>query len=177
MFMKIYEAAVLCGCLSVVGVCQAPEMLFEIPEELPEPIIEETLLDASEVACLQKNIYFEARNQGVAGMKAVAAVTLNRVEDPRFPNTICEVVYQRRQFSWANRGDRNPILKNSIEQNAWKQAEKIAEQALIGNMMEHGVESAQYFHTISISPSWNRHFEHVATIGDHMFYYQPLKNQ
>ena len=34
------------------------------------------------------NIYFEARNQGL-GWSAVASVTLNRVNDKRFPNTVC----------------------------------------------------------------------------------------
>ena len=48
----------------------------------------------SERECLADNIYFEARNQGFAGWVAVAQVTLNRVRDDRFPNTICEVVKQ-----------------------------------------------------------------------------------
>ena len=41
--------------------------------------------------CLAKNMYYEARNQGTAGWMAVTAVVLNRVNDDRFPNTICEV--------------------------------------------------------------------------------------
>ena len=44
--------------------------------------------------CLADNVYFEARNQGTAGWSAVISVTLNRVKDKRFPNTICEVVKQ-----------------------------------------------------------------------------------
>ena len=62
--------------------------------------------------CLAKNIYFEARNEPFVGQFAVALVTLNRVHDSAFPNTICEVVYEgihtasgfpkkhRCQFSW-----------------------------------------------------------------------------
>ena len=62
--------------------------------------------------CLARNIYFEARNEPFAGQFAVAMVTLNRVHDEQFPNSICEVVYQglhwpsghpkrdRCQFSW-----------------------------------------------------------------------------
>src|SRR6056300_583226 len=45
-----------------------------------------------ETMCLAENVYFEARNQGTAGKLAVIAVTLNRVEDERFPDTICGVV-------------------------------------------------------------------------------------
>ena len=49
-----------------------------------------------ELYCLAKNIYFESRNQPWVGQVAVAQVTLNRVRDSRFPNTICKVVKQKR---------------------------------------------------------------------------------
>ena len=44
--------------------------------------------------CLALNIYFETRSSNVADKAAVADVVLNRVNDSRFPNTICEVVHQ-----------------------------------------------------------------------------------
>ena len=44
--------------------------------------------------CLAYNMYHEARGQGTAGIYAVSAVVLNRVNDHRFPNTVCEVVEQ-----------------------------------------------------------------------------------
>ena len=47
-----------------------------------------------ELYCLAKNIYFEAKSEPIAGQYAVADVVLNRVKDSRFPNTICEVVYE-----------------------------------------------------------------------------------
>lgn len=60
--------------------------------------------DDVELTWLAKNVYFEARNQGVAGQLAVAMVTLNRVEDWRFPNTIEGVVTQSlTRESWENR--------------------------------------------------------------------------
>ena len=39
-----------------------------------------------EVTCLADNIYFEARNQGLAGMLAVTNVVMNRVADDRYPD-------------------------------------------------------------------------------------------
>ena len=51
---------------------------------------------ADEVKCLAQNIYWEARNQSIQGMYAVADVTLNRVKDKRWPSTVCEVVKQRK---------------------------------------------------------------------------------
>ena len=45
-----------------------------------------------ELYCLAQNIYFESKSEPLAGQYAVADVVLNRVQDTRFPNTICEVV-------------------------------------------------------------------------------------
>ena len=52
--------------------------------------------------CLAQNIYFESGNQPKAGRIAVAQVTLNRVNDPQFPDTVCDVVYQTKEYkrSW-----------------------------------------------------------------------------
>ena len=46
------------------------------------------------IQCLAMNMYHEARDQGTAGKLAVSAVVLNRVNDERFPNSVCEVVLQ-----------------------------------------------------------------------------------
>ena len=45
-----------------------------------------------ELYCLANNIYFESRNQPKLGQIAVGQVTMNRVNSPKFPNTVCGVV-------------------------------------------------------------------------------------
>ena len=63
-----------------------------------------------QATCLAENVYFEARNQGTAGWSAVISVTLNRVKDKRFPNTVCEVVKQGpTRESWKKNGTYYPI--------------------------------------------------------------------
>ena len=57
-------------------------------------------LDAGDQECLAKNIYFEAKNQPLMGQLAVAIVVMNRVEDKRFPSTVCEVVQQGPTLAW-----------------------------------------------------------------------------
>ena len=52
--------------------------------------------------CMAQNIYFEARGSNLADRVAVADVVLNRVEDTRYPDTVCEVVKQGRQDSNGN---------------------------------------------------------------------------
>lgn len=51
-----------------------------------------------DVVLLARLIDAEARGEPYIGKVAVGAVVMNRVRDPRFPNTIREVIYQPGQF-------------------------------------------------------------------------------
>lgn len=62
-----------------------------------------------QILCLAHNIYFEARAESMSGKAAVANVTYNRVKDPRWPNTVCEVVGQGpKRESWKTRQTADP---------------------------------------------------------------------
>lgn len=127
-----------------------------------------------EVKCLATNIYFEARGEPVIGQIAVAMVTLNRVEDGRFADTICGVIYQsktnskgkriRCQFSWYcdNRSDKIPYDSPEAEL-----AITIAIEAMTSSV-EDVTSGALYF-----SDNKNKipkHSENVIEIGNHVFY-------
>jgi spore germination cell wall hydrolase CwlJ-like protein len=64
-------------------------------------------IDAKQIACMAKNIYYEAGHESLDGQAAVARVVLNRVRHG-FGNNPCQVVYQKTtiedkiicQFSW-----------------------------------------------------------------------------
>lgn len=49
-------------------------------------------------------VWAEAGNQDAHGKELVADVVLNRVDDPRFPDTIREVIFQKGQFSTVRNG-------------------------------------------------------------------------
>jgi len=138
---------------------------------------------AKQVECLAKNIYFEARNEPFAGQFAVALVTLNRVRDTTFPDTICKVVYQgihtadgfpkrdRCQFSWYCDGV-SDIVRNS---EAYNTTQKIANLAMLqySKLKSEGLdytEGAIYYHTYEINPRWSTAYPKVGRIGDHIFY-------
>ncbi len=78
------------------------------PEPKPEPKpkknkqkeVEQTSTTHLFYACVQA----EAGNQDLMGQQLVADVILNRVADPRFPNTIEEVIYSPGQFSVVQNG-------------------------------------------------------------------------
>jgi spore germination cell wall hydrolase CwlJ-like protein len=67
---------------------------FDAIEFIAESI-QPNSVDPKELLCLARNIFYESGGEPEAGKIAVGVVTLNRVEDPRFPKTVCEVVKQK----------------------------------------------------------------------------------
>lgn len=118
------------------------------------------LPDAKEFKCLVKNIYHEARGESVEGQKAVGLVTLNRVRDPRYPKTICKVVYQPMQFSWTS----NPTVSAKVNSKAWNQAVYAATYAYNSTSKFR----ATHYHNLTVRPNWK--LTKIAKIGNHIFY-------
>jgi spore germination cell wall hydrolase CwlJ-like protein len=118
--------------------------------------------------CLAKNIYHEARGEPTLGKYAVAQVTMNRVRHPSFSKTICGVVFEPNQFSWAN--DRS-IRWTRPSNASWDESIKIARQVLDHGVTIKGMENALFFHATYVRPGW-RNVRRLATIGDHIFYKQ-----
>ena len=121
------------------------------------------LLTHSEVTCLAKTIYFEARGEPVKGQQAVALVTVNRALHPSFPSSICETVYQKGQYSWTSMGVK------VRDKEAWERAKDIAYHTL-NSYDELKSFTALYFHATHVSPNWKK--RRIAKIGNHIFYAQ-----
>ncbi len=85
--------------------------------------VAKTPASKKEMRCLAQNVYFEARGESADGQLAVALVTMHRVKSRRYPNTICNVVWQRRQFSWTHDGRSD----RPTDRRAWKRAQQIAD--------------------------------------------------
>lgn len=80
-------------------------------------------------ACLALAGYAEARGEGDAGMATVMAVVLERTTDPRWPDTVCDVVEQPGQFEALARWQ-PPRHPERDEPEAWTRAQRLAEQLL-----------------------------------------------
>ena len=119
--------------------------------------------------CLAATIYFEARNQPEAGQRAVAEVVINRVQHPRFPDSICEVVQQPSAFSFLQTHSPADMLlaENYTELKAAVHAMLIAQDYIDGFRI--GISSTHY-HTTAILPYWASEFDADGKIGDHLFY-------
>ena len=119
----------------------------------------------SDLDCLTQAIYYEARGEGPAGQAAVAQVVLNRVRHPSFPKSVCAVVYQGCQFSFACDGS----TRRGREAGAWNRAQRIATKALSGAVVAN-VGNATHFHTVNVSPNWGPSLMRVGQVGLHIFY-------
>lgn len=111
------------------------------------------------------------------GQEAVAWVTLNRVESKQFPDTVCDVVKQPKQFSWYNGIMSLATIKNSIiELRAWNKTKKLAAKVI--NDFVAGrpdpTHGALFYHNKDVSPSWAAPENVTAVIGDHTFYKQAV---
>ena len=120
---------------------------------------------SKQAKCLADNLYHEARGESLAGIKAVASVVLNRVASKRWPNSICKVVYQKKQFSWANK----PEARHPRGVAYTRAVQRVVSQAMIGRLRDktHG---ATHYHTKAVRPYWRKHLTKTIVIGFHIFY-------
>jgi spore germination cell wall hydrolase CwlJ-like protein len=121
-------------------------------------------LSENELGCLVENVYFEARGEDALGQAAVAHVTLNRVKSPLYPDSVCDVVWQRGQFSWTDdgRSDRMTDL------NAIGKAVDIALAVSRGKVKDPTGGALHYYAQNKVKPRWARHGWRLI-LGDHTF--------
>jgi N-acetylmuramoyl-L-alanine amidase len=129
---------------------------------------------AKSLECLARNVYYEARGETQAGQYAVAEVTMNRRASPRYPKTICAVVYQKNwdplrgrwvgAFSWTE----FDTLDEPVGPE-WQRAVSIAEEVYYQKRAP-AMPGVTHFHATYVQPEWSKELERVARIGRHVFY-------
>ena len=132
-----------------------------------------------QIDCLAENIYHEAGYEPREGKEAVALVTLNRTQDPRFPKDICGVVKQKTtsvcQFSWFCQ---NTSIKNK---DVYEDAKEVAVYVYANyENLKDITKGALYYHADYVNPRWK--LEKTTVIGRHIFYkesgkYYDVKNE
>jgi spore germination cell wall hydrolase CwlJ-like protein len=149
------------------------EKTFKLKKAEKQKVIAQRRVRLAEENCLARAVYFEARSESELGQMAVAKVILNRVKSPKYPNTICGVVYQgthRRnscQFSFACDG-----LPDDVKQPAaWANAKRIAQKAIAGDPTTAAkIGGALHYHADYVKPKWAKHMRKAIKIGTHIFY-------
>ena len=145
-----------------------------------------------EAYCMAQNILFEASVEPMVGKIAVGLVVLNRVNDNRYPGTICDVVKEgptyeswktrqdetlddkdriyypvknRCQFSWYCDGQSDDIIATEN----WYKSQIVALQLLDGKF-KGLIEGATHYHASWVSPAWRHELTYIGQVGDHLFY-------
>jgi spore germination cell wall hydrolase CwlJ-like protein len=121
--------------------------------------------------CLSQAVYYEAAGEGEDGERAVAQVVLNRMRHPAYPSTVCGVVYQGSdrmtgcQFTFTCDGSLARMPVGAL----WKQAQRIAKEALSGKVYAP-VGHATHYHADYVLPFWADSLDKSVKIGRHIFY-------
>lgn len=136
-------------------------------------VAEATINEDRQVDTMARTIWGEARNQGNAGMQAVANVIMNRVKKGGwYGATPAEVCKKKYQFSCWLENDPNYKKLISVDDSDryFVQAKSIAQKAIDDELGDITGGATEY-HTKSIKPDWNySKLQRTASIGDHIFY-------
>lgn len=121
-------------------------------------------INEQELECLAKNIYYEAPDESYEGKLAVATVTMNRVDNDYYPDTVCEVVYQPYQFSWTLKP--YPIREMKI----YEESKRIAWEVLMEDKRLASIKNSMFYHNLTVTPKWSFTMDPIRRIGGHIFY-------
>ena len=149
--------------------------------------VEDPFFKNNEITCLAKNMYFEARSEGIAGVVATTQVVYNRVNSEEYPDTICEVIEQAKISQWwlKEKGIVKPI-KNKCQfswfcdgysdepkdDKTYSELFELAEQFVNGEHegMIDITGGALWYHADYVHPRWANHLEVTTKVGRHIFY-------
>jgi len=127
-----------------------------------------------QIDCLADNIYHEAGYEPDQGKVAVALVTMNRVQDPRYPKDICSVVKQKVnytcQFTWFCQDKYTNRQKTAYEESRDIALHVYANYEKIKDF----TNGALFYHADYVNPHW-RGLEKTTVIGRHIFYKEKAK--
>ena len=131
----------------------------------------------NDLHCLAEVVYFEARGEEFIGQLAVAVVVMNRVNNDKYPDNICDVAHQglyhkngvpvrhKCSFSYWCDGKKEIIT----DMDAWLRAIAVTQMVLSGITLE-SVSDATHYHANYVKPFWSKDAELVDQIGGHKFY-------
>ncbi|WP_224702269.1 cell wall hydrolase [Devosia aquimaris] len=144
----VLQAAALAVVASSLGGCSLFGISFGTAQLSPKE-------------CLMRAMYFESNRSSAEGMLAVGTVVMNRVNDPRYPKSICGVVGQKNQFAQG-------VMTKRMTDSGAVLASQMADQVLNG-ARHPGVRSAQHFHTAGLRFPYNN-MHYVLEAGGNEFY-------
>ena len=115
--------------------------------------------------CLALALYHEARGESHQAQLMVAKVILNRVEDKRWPSSVCGVVMEDRQFSFVREGK----VPSTKDKESWNRSKDLAKEILNDpDILPY--TDADHYHTTKVRPVWRRKLYRIVRVDQHIFY-------
>ncbi len=124
-----------------------------------EKLILPELIPIEEKDLLARLVTAEAKGEPYEGKVAVATVVLNRVENEMYPDSIKEVIYEKRQFQ--------PVDNGMINKPATEEAEKAVKEAIAKQGTGKG--SLNFYNPKIVDSEWHESKTVTAEIGNHVF--------
>jgi spore germination cell wall hydrolase CwlJ-like protein len=95
---------------------------------------------------------------------------LNRVADPRYPDAVCDVVWQPKQFSWTHDGRSDRVrFANATDRRIWKELVQLSMAAMAGQL-DDPTGGATHYHADYVRPAWAQRMDLLIRIDDHLYY-------
>ncbi|OXM16044.1 spore cortex-lytic enzyme [Paenibacillus herberti] len=116
-------------------------------------------LSANDIKIMANAVYGEARGEPYEGQVAVAAVILNRLQSPEFPNSITGVIFQRLAFT--------AVADGQIWLTPNDKAKRAVEDAING--WDPSDEALYYFNPDTATSKWIWSRTQIKRIGKHIF--------
>ena len=124
-----------------------------------------------DIDALILNAFNEARGEPAAGIRAVLGVTMARVGSACYPDTVHDVVYQRKQFSWTWQHGSARTLSAAKSREP---ATYVRVKSVVYEFIADGAKPSEavLYHARGVSPSWARAaaVDRVSAMGGHIFY-------
>lgn len=127
-------------------------------------------IDETNIDCLAEAIYYESRGEPL--LRYVGDVVLNRVKSRYFPNTICGVVHDDKQFSYT--ADSNKRIQFHYEVISKSKSYRVAKAMYLDykNGTYKSATRALYYYNPDLvqKPNWVSSEYYLKTVGNHRFY-------
>ncbi|MBU7592474.1 cell wall hydrolase [Metabacillus halosaccharovorans] len=125
-----------------------------------ETISSKVNISEADIDLLARIVRAEAQSEPFEGKVAVASVVLNRVDSPKFPDTIRDVIYQSGQFQ--------PVSNGEINKPADKESRR-AVFAALSDMRKIAKDSLFFYNPDIATNRWLDSRETIVVIGQHVF--------
>nr|WP_245746132.1 cell wall hydrolase [Evansella caseinilytica] len=146
-----------------------PEEEIPVPEEEEPEATDDTGVQGAlnvpegftenDIRIMAQAVYGEARGEPYVGQVAIAAVILNRLQSPTFPNTVSGVIFEPRAFTAVADGQ------------IWMEPNETARKAVLDaiNGQDPSGNALYYFNPDTATSGWIWTRPQIKRIGKHIF--------